>query len=131
MKHLRRFNESLDRAYRLVWTHRNVGQDLDDILLEINDDTFWGAECWYEYLKWIVVITVKEDEELDEEGQNPPTFVIETIKRSIDFMNGEGFINYKIMFGSDSYKALKNVSLDDLSSSEIWPDEFIRIEFTK
>jgi hypothetical protein len=121
MKHLRRFNESL------------VGQDLDDILLEINDDTFWGTECWYDYgiMSWIVVINPFPIEELDEEGQNPPPFVIETIKRSIDFMNGEGFINYKIMFGSDSYKALKNVSLDDLSGSEIWADEFIRIEFTK
>jgi len=125
MKYLKRFNESDQRFFE------DVGQDLDDILLEINDDTFWGAECWYDYFEWIVVITIEEDEELDEEGQNPPPFVIETIKRSIDFMNSEGFINYKIMFGSDSYKALKNVSLDDLSSSEIWPDEFIRIEFTK
>jgi hypothetical protein len=125
MKYLKKIFESDQRFFE------DVGQDLDDILLEINDDSFWRAECWYDYFEWIVVITVEEDEELDEEGQNPPTFVIETIKRSIDFMNSEGFINYKIMFGSDSSTFVSDVSLVDLSSSEIWPDEFIRIEFTK
>ena len=60
MKHLRRFNENLN----------SIGQDLQDILLEINDESLWKAESWYEE-KWIVIIrTVDEDEEY--EKQNKP-----------------------------------------------------------
>jgi hypothetical protein len=79
----------------------SVGQDLPDIFLEVNDEPIWKAEVWpdSQSQKWVVVIqTVDEDEEYELEGQTPPPVVIESIERSIEFMNGEGFTNYGITF---------------------------------
>ena len=59
------------KTYKLF---ESVGVDLTDILLEINDETYWKAECWPESQtgKWVVIIkTVDEDEEYELEGQRP------------------------------------------------------------
>jgi len=123
MKHLRRFNENLN----------SIGQDLQDILLEINDESLWKAESWYEE-KWIVIIrTVDEDEEYELEGQTPLPIVIETIERAIDFMSGSGFTNHQITFENtdDVFNQFSIINLEDLPDLDVWPNNFIRIEFTK
>jgi hypothetical protein len=116
----------------------SVGQDLEYILLEVNDEPLWKADCWLESKspsgeKWIVIInTIDEDEEYELEGQNPPVLVVESIKRLVDFMNISGFINYEIMYGSGGYNDfLNNIDLEAVSGLDVWPDEFIRIEFWK
>ena len=123
----------------------SVGNDLPDILLEINDESLWKAECWFETHrpdskdgKWIIIIqTVDEDEEYELEGQNPLPIVIESIERAIDFMNGEGFTNYGITFENtdDVYKGgstgFEEITLEEVSDLDVWPNNFIRIEFWK
>lgn len=124
MKYLRRFNENLN----------SIGQDLQDILLEINDESLWKAECWPDSQvgKWIVVIqTVDEDEEYELEGQTPPPIVIECIERSIDFMNSEGFTNCGITFEMEEDDQIEEIDIDGLSDLDVWPNNFIRIEFWK
>ena len=118
----------------------SVGGDLPDIFLEVNDEPIWKAEVWPDSKngKWIVVIqTVDEDEEYELEGQTPPPIVIESIERAIDFMNGEGFTNYQITFENtdDIYKGgsaeFEEINLEDVPGLDVWPNNFIRIEFWK
>jgi hypothetical protein len=123
MKHL--------KTYKIF---ESVGVDLTDILLEINDETYWKAECWPESQtgKWVVVIkTVDEDEEYELEGQRPLPIVIESIERSIDFMNGEGFTNYQITFDNEDDNQYEEITLEGVSDLDVWPNNFIRIEFWK
>ena len=121
----------------------SVGNDLPDILLEINDESLWKAECWFETHrpdsgdgKWIVIIQTR-DEEYELEGQTPPPVVIESSERAIDFMNGEGFTNYGITFENtdDVYKGgstgFEEITLEEVSDLDVWPNNFIRIEFWK
>jgi hypothetical protein len=126
MKYLRRFNENLN----------SIGQDLSDIFLEVNDETFWKVESWYvvSQEKWIVIIqTVDEDEEYELEGQTPLPIVIESIERAIDFMSGSGFTNHQIMFENtdDVFNQSSSINLEEVSNLDVWPNNFIRIEFTK
>ena len=124
------------KSYKLF---ESVGNDLPDILLEINDESLWKAECWFETHrldsgdgKWIVVIqTVDEDEEYELEGQRPLPIVIESIERSIDFMNGEGFTNYQITFDNEDDNQYEEITLEEVSDLDVWPNNFIRIEFWK
>jgi len=129
MKHL--------KTYMLF---ESVGEDLSDILLEINDETYWKAECWPESQdeKWVVVIqTVDDDEEYELEGQTPLPIVIESIERAIDFMNKEGFTHYQITFENDDdiHKGgsaeFEEITLEDVPGLDVWPNNFIRIEFWK
>jgi len=126
MKYLRRFNENLN----------SIGQDLSDIFLEVNDETFWKVESWYvvSQEKWIVIIqTVDEDEEYELEGQTPLPIVIESIERSIEFMSGEGFTNHQITFENtdDVFNQSSSINLEDFPDLDVWPNNFIRIEFMK
>ena len=119
------------KTYKLF---ESVGVDLTDILLEINDETYWQAECWPESQtgKWVVIIkTVDEDEEYELEGQRPLPIVIESIERSIDFMNGEGFTNYQITFDNEDDNQYEEITLEEVSDLDVWPNNFIRIEFWK
>ena len=122
------------KSYKIF---ESAGQDLSDIFLEVNDELLWKAEVWpdSQSQKWIVVIqTVDEDEEYELEGQIPPPVVIESIERSIDFMNGEGFTNYQITFeNSDSTGSaeFEEINLEEVSDLDVWPNNFIRIEFWK
>lgn len=112
----------------------SVGRDLTDILLEINDETLWKSECWSESQtgKWVVIIkTVDEDEEYELEGQRPLPIVIESIERAIDFMNGEGFTNYQITFDNEDDNQYEEINLEEVSDLDVWPNNFIRIEFWK
>jgi hypothetical protein len=128
MKHL--------KSYKIF---ESVGQDLSDIFLEVNDELLWKVECWFENHrsdskdgKWVVVIqTVDEDEEYELEGQIPPPVVIESIERSIDFMNGEGFTNYQITFENEDDDEYLEISLEEVKDLDVWPNNFIRIEFWK
>jgi len=123
MKHL--------KTYKIF---ESVGVDLTDILLEINDETYWKAECWPQSQdgKWVVVIqTVDEDEEYELEGQRPLPIVIESIERAIDFMNGEGFTNYQITFDNEDDNQYEEINLEGVSDLDVWPNNFIRIEFWK
>lgn len=123
MKHL--------KSYKLF---ESAGPDLQDILLEINDEPLWSAKCWADSQmgKWVVIIqTVDEDEEYELEGQTPPPVVIETIERSIDFMNSEGFTNYQITFEMDEDDQIEEINLEDVSDLDVWSNNFIRIEFWK
>ena len=119
------------KTYKLF---ESVGNDLPDILLEINDELLWKAECWSESQtgRWIIVIkTVSEDEEYDLEGQTPTQSVIETIERAIDFMNGEGFTNYQITFDNEDDDQYEEINLEGVSDLDVWSNNFIRIEFWK
>ena len=119
------------KTYKLF---ESVGVDLTDILLEINDETYWKAECWPESQtgKWVVIIkTVDEDEEYELEGQTPLPIVIESIERAIDFMNGEGFTNYQITFDNEDDNQYEEITLEEVSDLDVWPNNFIRIEFWK
>lgn len=112
----------------------SVGGDLSDIFLEVNDETFWKVEVWSDSQsqKWVVVIqTVDEDEEYELEGLTPPPVVIESIERSIDFMNGEGFTNYGVTFEMDEDDQIEEIDLEGVSDLDVWPNNFIRIEFWK
>ena len=128
-----------ERVSKETKIFESVGVNLSDILLEINDESLWKAECWFETHrpdsgdgKWIVVIqTVDEDEEYELEGQTPPPVVIESSERAIDFMNGEGFTNYVITFEMDEDSQIEEIDIDGLSDLDVWPNNFIRIEFWK
>ncbi len=128
------FNMKYLKSYKIF---ESTGNDLSDIFLEVNDETYWKAECWSQSQdgKWVVVIqTVDDDEEYELEGQIPPPVVIESIERSIDFMNGEGFTNYQITFeNSDSTGSaeFEEINLEEVSDLDVWPNNFIRIEFWK
>ena len=117
MKHL--------KTYKLF---ESVGNDLPDILLEINDELLWKAECWSESQtgRWIIIIkTVSEDEEYDLEGQTPSPIVIETIERAIDFMNGEGFTNYQITFDNEEDDQYEEINLEGVSDLDVCYNNFI------
>ena len=119
------------KTYKLF---ESVGVDLTDILLEINDETYWKAECWPESQtgKWVVIIkTVDEDEEYELEGQRPLPIVIESIERAIDFMNSEGFTHYQITFDNEDDNQYEEITLEEVSDLDVWPNNFIRIEFWK
>jgi hypothetical protein len=123
MKHL--------KTYKIF---ESVGVDLTDILLEINDETYWKAECWPESQtgKWVVIIkTVDEDEEYELEGQRPLPIVIESIERAIDFMNSEGFTHYQITFDNEDDNQYEEITLEEVSDLDVWSNNFIRIEFWK
>lgn len=123
MKHL--------KTYKLF---ESVGGDLPDILIEINDEPLWKAECWADSQqgKWVVVIqTVDEDDEYELEGQTPPPVVIEAIERAIDFMSSEGFTNYQITFETDEDDQYEEISLQEVNGLDVWSNNFIRIEFWK
>ena len=113
----------------------SVGGYLTDILLEINDENIWKAECWSESQtgKWVIVIKT-EFSDLDEENwtevrQTPPPIVIETVERSIDFMNGEGFTNYQITFDNEDDNQYEEINLEEVSDLDVRSNNFIRIEF--
>ena len=114
----------------------SVGNDLEDILLEINDEVYWKAFSWkfdtYDGIRWVIIIqTVDEDEEYGLEGQLPLPIVIETIERSIDFMKISGFDNYQITFETDEEDSREKVDLNKVITLDVWPENFIRIEFWK
>ena len=128
------------RHLKTYMLFESVGEDLSDILLEINDETYWKAECWSESQdgKWVVVIqTVDDDEEYELEGQTPLPIVIESIERAIDFMNKEGFTHYQITFENDDdirkggSAEFEEITLEDVPGLDVWPNNFIRIEFWK
>jgi len=119
------------KSYKIF---ESVGDDLSDIFLEVNDETYWKAKVWPDSQdgKWVVIIqTVDEDEEYELEGLTPAPVVIESIERSIDFMNSEGFINYGITFELEDDDQYEEISLEDVSDLDVWPNNFIRIEFWK
>jgi hypothetical protein len=124
------------KTYNKLNESNSINKVINDILLEINDEDLWKADCWKEYFSgesiWAIIIqTVDEDEEFELEGQTPPSSVIETIERVIDFMNGEGFTNYKITFEMDEDDQFEEISLEEVSNLDVWPNNFIRIEFWK
>ena len=135
MKHIKAYT-LFERVSKETKIFESVGQDLPDILLDINDETYWQADCWCDSQdgKWVVVIkTVDEDEEYELEGQTPLPIVIETIERAIDFMSGSGFTNHQITFENtdDVFNQFSIINLEDLPDLDVWPNNFIRIEFTK
>jgi hypothetical protein len=119
------------KSYKIF---ESTGNDLSDIFLEVNDESFWMAEVWPDSQsgKWVVVIqTVDEDEEYELEGLTPPPVVIESIERSVDFMNGEGFTNYQITFENEDDDEYLEISLEEVKDLDVWSNNFIRIEFWK
>jgi hypothetical protein len=119
------------KSYKIF---ESTGDDLSDIFLEVNDEKYWKAKVWPESQsqKWVVVIqTVDEDEEYELEGLTPAPVVIESIERSIDFMNSEGFINYQITFEMEDDDEYLEISLEEVKDLDVWPNNFIRIEFWK
>ena len=77
------------------------------------------------------VLRTKLISEYELEGQNPPPVVIESIERSIEFMNGKGFANYGITFEIEEDDQIEEIDVDGLSDLDVWPNNFIRIEFWK
>ena len=129
------FNMKYLKSYKIF---ESAGNDLSDIFLEVNDESLWKVEVWLgaergdDPQKWIVVIqTVDEDEEYELEGQTPPPVIIESIERAIEFMNDEGFTNYGITFENEDDNQYEEISLEEVSDLDFWPNNFIRIEFWK
>ena len=135
MRYLKTYNlyERVSKDSKLF---ESVSNNLTHILYEINDETdetYWKANCWSDSQdgKWVVVIqTVDSPDEPEEEGLTPPTSVIETIKRAIEFMNGEGFTNYEITFNNE-YDQYEEINLEEVSDLDVWSNNFIRIDFMK
>lgn len=131
MKHLKTYT-LYERVSKETKIFESVGIDLPDILLEINDEKYWKADCldYSQHGEWTIIIeTVDEKDEL--EGQKPPPIVIETIERSIEFMNSEGFINYLITFEGVVDDEYEEINLEDVPYLDVWSYNFIRIEFWK
>lgn len=121
MKHL--------KSYKLF---ESVGQDIEEMLIEINDELYWKAKCWADSQegKWVVVInTVDEDEEYELEGQTPPPVVVETIERLIDYMSQNDFDKYRITYEEDNNDEIAEVSVEEVSNLDVWSNQFIRVEF--
>ncbi len=121
----------------------SVGNDLSDIFLEVNDETYWSVNCWDDSAtpfpgsqdeRWVVVIKTVDECKFD---LNPPPIVTESIERAIDFMSDEGFTNYQITFENDGdihiggSAEFEEINLEDVSGLDVWSNEFIRIEFWK
>lgn len=119
------------KKYKLF---ESIGNDLPDILLEINDENYWKADCWSESQtgKWVVIIkTVDGDDEEYVKSHKPLPIVVETIERAIGFMNGEGFTNYQITFDNEKDDQYEEITLEEVSDLYVWSNNFIRIEFWK
>lgn len=144
MRYLKTYNlyERVSKDSKLF---ESVGSDLTHILYEINDETdetYWKANCWVsidvlelpdsQNGKWVVVIeTVDSPDEPEEEGLTPTPSVIETIKRAIEFMDGEGFTNYEITFNNEDDDQYEEINLEEVSDLDVWSNNFIRIDFWK
>lgn len=123
MKHLKTYKlfESIDN---------NIKSDIEDILLDINDEMYWKAKCWSEEYGWIVIIEiVDEDPEYELEGQTPPSVIVETIERLIDYMAQNDFDKYHITYEEDDNDEIAEVSVEEVSNLDIWSNQFIRVEF--
>jgi len=119
MKHL--------KSYKLF---ESVGQDIEEMLIEINDELYWKAKCWSEEYGWIVIIEiVDEDSEYELEGQTPPPVVVETIERLIDYMSQNDFDKYRITYEEDNNDEIAEVSIEEVSKLDVWSNQFIRVEF--
>jgi hypothetical protein len=155
MKHLRRYNESVDNV-------DNVLDTINDILLEMNHDIDgWSAKTWKKYdgrtlpQDDIVVVLKRTGQEdygdMDYQGEGEvieamkiPQEVINTIIRLVDFMYEYKFdmivgnddigpgLQSEDEYESETYiKDGKLIDKDGYHVSELWMNEFIKIEFTK
>ena len=122
MKHL--------KPYKLF---ESVELELKDIIQEINDESLWKADAWSEPNGYVVVIqTIDEDYEYELEVQTPPSIVVESIERLIDYISSQGFPDYRITletafaFEPDQ---IEEITLDEVSNLDVWPNNFIRVEF--
>lgn len=113
-------------------------QDLQDIFIEVNDEPLWNVRFWLgsisingnNHKSFVIIIEVIDDDpEYEIEGQNPPPIISECIERTIDFMSGKGFNNYKITFEEEESDIIKTIHIDNISELDIWSNNFIRIEF--
>jgi len=128
------------KPYKLFESTEFIKQDLEDIFLEVNDDTNWEAEVFKKMdlrlprlkcEKWFILIKPIQDDE--SKGQKPSFLVIESFKRSIDFMKSNGFKNYQIKNWSSHEHGFiaKPLDLDSLVDLNLLPNDYIRIEFFK
>jgi hypothetical protein len=152
MKYIKKINE-------FYYKEGKVSEVIDDILLEINDMPYFTAISW-SIPDNTEVVVVKFDEDLvnriessvdiDEEfeeflwhvfgGVKLDKDIKETIKRLLDFMTESGY-NHVMEIGTDDIApGDQNVSdynrvfefeeLDD-DDLTLWPNEYIRLDFTK
>jgi hypothetical protein len=128
------------KPYKLFESDESIEFDLEDIFLEVNDDTNWEAEVFkkmdlrlprFKCEKWFILIKPIQDDE--SKGQKPSFLVIESIKRSIDFMKSNGFKNYQIKNWSSLGNGFiaKPLDLDSLVDLNLLPNNYLRIEFFK
>jgi len=126
MKHLKTYTKLFE----------SLSEDLSDILLEINDETYWQAECWNRYPvtqngRWVVIIQTVDDEGEYVRSHKPLPIVIETIERAIEFMMSEGFTNHVITSHFDDGDEYDEITLGEVQYLDVWPNNFIRIVFWK
>ena len=145
MKYIKKINE-------FYYKHGKVSEVIDDILLEINDMAYFTAISW-SIPDNTEVVVVKFDEDLvnriassvdiDEEfedGIKLDNDIKETIKRLLDFMTESGY-NHVMEIGTDDippgeqdisdYRRVFEIEELDDSDLTLWPDEYIRLDFTK
>lgn len=119
MKHL--------KSYKLF---ESVGQDIEEMLIEINDELYWKAKCCAAEFGWDIIIeVVDEDPEYELEGQTPPPVIVETIERLIDYMAQNDFDKYRITYEEDDNDEIAEVSVEEVSKLDVWSNQFIRVEF--
>jgi hypothetical protein len=46
-------------------------------------------------------------------------------------MNSEGFTHYQITFDNEDDNQYEEITLEEVSDLDVWPNNFIRIEFWK
>lgn len=126
-----------------------IVSDLEDIVLEINDLSRWicsvrggvdGTRFTPNYYmelengRMIRISLSLVDEDNDDEDwnfYNPPPVVTEVFKRAIEYMKMSGWEHHKIYFSDDSHDVDKETNLEQIENFDIYPNETIKIIFTK
>jgi len=119
------------KKYNLFESSVSLEGELQDIFLEVNDELYWSVRCWEQKDNYVVIIElVDEDFEYELEGLQPSAIVVDSISRAIDFMTSNGFES-SITFETDNDNQFEEITLDEVSDLDVWPNNFIRVEFIK
>jgi len=122
------------KSYKLFESDESIEFDLEDIFLEVNDDSSWKASVYSgsKGQKYYVIIQTQNENAMLK-NTTLPNLIIESIKRSIDFMKSNGFSDCIVTL-EDPFSEKKLTSptdLDSLENLDMKPDNYIRIEFSK
>lgn len=132
-----------------IFESSNYEDIIKDYLLDINDNSKWLANFWFENNTYIIHISpIMSEEDFDENGDYKFSIKFDksflyAIQSIISFMESEGF-KYTLVIGEEDespsgynigYPELNyyedNIDIVDLPDKEMYCDEYIRLEFEK